>query len=196
MSSQYIIIAIAAVAIFLIVWASSAQSIEPFTVVRSHDGDTTTVRDRSGNQFDIRFAVVDSNEDSSGLRQAGGKEATQYLRSILPDGSKVSIVFTGNESHNRSVATIYRNGVNINLAMLQAGHAVIDPRYVKQISPEMRSQYQQAQAIAKRQKLGRWGNKAWSAEYPWEFRGRMISQRKVKNNDRNTYQIQSNRNNP
>lgn len=177
--NQYIIAAIAAFAIFLVVWASSAQSIEPFTVVRSHDGDTTTVRDRKGNQFNIRFAVVDANEDSNSLRQAGGKEATQYLNSILPSGSKVSIVFTGNISHNRTVATIYHNGRNINLAMLEAGHAVIDPRYVHQISPEMRSQYQQAQNNAKKRKLGRWGNRKWCAEYPWEFRRRIMAQRKT-----------------
>lgn len=179
--NQYIIIVIAAIAILLIVWASSAQNIEPFTVVSSHDGDTTTVRDRKGNQFNIRFAVVDANEDSNGMRQAGGKEATQYLNSILPSGSKVSIVFTGNTSHNRTVATIYRNGVNINLAMLEAGHAVVDPRYVKQISLEMRSQYQEAQANAKRRKLGRWSKKAWNSKTPWEFRTEVMAQRKIKN---------------
>jgi micrococcal nuclease len=175
--TQYIIIAIIAIAIFLI-WTSSAQSIEPFTVISAHDGDTITAKDKQGNKFNIRFAVVDANEDSNHLRQSGGEQATNYLRSILPVGSKVSLQFTGNTSHNRTVATVYKGGVNINLAMVKAGHAVVDPRYLKQIPRELQDSYLDHEAFAKRQKLGRWGNKAWSAEYPWEFRRRIMSQRR------------------
>ena len=66
--------AIIFIALFLILWAiSSSQNTEPFTVIRHHDGDTTTVRDSDGNQFNIRYCVIDANE----LRQAGGKEAKE-----------------------------------------------------------------------------------------------------------------------
>ena len=162
--SQYVIIAIIAIAIFLI-WIASTQNVEPFTVISSHDGDTTTVRDRNGNQFKIRYTAIDANE----LGQAGGKEARDYLYSLIPVDSKVSIVFTGNESYGRYEATIYRNGKNISFAMLQAGHAVIDPRYIKRIAPDMRADYQKAQDNAKNNKLGRWKSKK-TQQMPSEWR--------------------------
>lgn len=152
--TQYIIAAIIAIALFF-AWSVSAQNVEPYTVVRHHDGDTTIVRDRNGTQFNIRYLVIDANE----LKQAGGVEARDYLYSLLPVGSKVSVAFTGNKSHNRYEGTVYRNGRNINLAMLQAGYAVIDPRYIKRIDPAMRAEYTQAQANAKNRKLGRWSSK-------------------------------------
>lgn len=158
--------AIIFIALFLILWAiASSQSTEPFTVIRHHDGDTTTVKDSDGNQFNIRYCVIDANE----LRQAGGKEAKEYLDYLLPVGSKVSIAFTGNKSHDRYEGTVYRNGRNINLAMLQAGHAVIDERYIKRISTDMATEYRKAQAEAKRQKLGRWESKR-TQQMPSDFR--------------------------
>jgi endonuclease YncB( thermonuclease family) len=162
--NQYVIIAIIAIAIFLI-WIASTQNVEPFTVISSHDGDTTTVRDRNGNQFKIRYAAIDANE----LGQAGGKEARDYLYSLIPVDSKVSIVFTGNESYGRYEATIYRNGKNISLAMLQAGHAVIDTRYIKRIELDMRADYQKAQDNAKKNKLGRWSSRK-TQQMPSEWR--------------------------
>ena len=163
---NYLISAILLAAIIVFIIAASNHDIAPFTVLYSHDGDTTKVRDKNGSEFSIRFAVVDANE----IKQLGGKEATAYLRSILPDGSKVSLAFTGNESHNRSVATVYYRGENINLAMLKAGHAIIDDRYVRQISKDMQSEYYHAQSEAKRRKLGRWSNPKWCKHTPWEFR--------------------------
>jgi endonuclease YncB( thermonuclease family) len=171
--NQFLIYAIIFFAIIVFLVPASQQDIAPFIVIGRHDGDSIRVRDKDNKEFAIRFAVVDSNEDSNGLRQAGGKEATAYLHSILPIGAKVSLKFTGNESHNRSVATVYHRGENINLAMLKAGHAMIDPRYLKQIPKEMQKSYLDHQAWAKKQRLGRWSKKAWCAQTPWEFRETM-----------------------
>lgn len=162
--TQLIIFAITVAAIFLL-WAFSVHSTEPYTVVKHHDGDTTTVRDKDGNQFNIRYCVIDANE----LRQAGGKEARDYLYYLLPVGSKVSVAFTDNKSHNRYEGTVYSNGRNINLAMLQAGYAVIDERYTRRINGDLLQQYRQAQNTAKKQKLGRWANRT-TQQMPWDFR--------------------------
>jgi endonuclease YncB( thermonuclease family) len=176
MSNQIIIGAfIAAASVALLSWASSHDR-EPFTVVKHHDGDTTTVTDKNGKKISIRYHVIDANE----LSQAGGKEAKKYLYTLLPISTKINIVFTANQSYGRYVGTVYHRGTNINLEMLKAGHAIIDDRYVKQISKEMQLEYYRAQSDAKKKKVGRWSNRKWCVQTPWEFRESMAKRRKAR----------------
>jgi endonuclease YncB( thermonuclease family) len=158
--NQYLLSAIIAVAILAVIILSSQQDIAPFTVVSIHDGDTITVKDKANTGFEIRFFIVDSNENSKRLQQLGGEESTEYLKSILPISSKVSIDFTGRKSYERHIATVYFKGQNINLEMLKSGHAIIDERYIKQLPRESQIEYYQAQKVAKDRRLGRWSNKA------------------------------------
>ena len=82
--NQYLISAIIIITILAVIILSSQQDIEPFTVVSIHDGDTITVKDKANTEFEIRFFIVDANENSKRLQQVGGEEATEYLKSILP----------------------------------------------------------------------------------------------------------------
>ena len=125
-----------------------------------------------GKKFKVRYAVIDANES----RQAGGKEATQYLNRILPIGSRVVIIPTSkHKSYDRDmIGTVYHNFKNINLAMLKAGYAVIDPRY---LTADIQEQYTKAQDRAKAHRLGRWGHTSHCAEMPWEFRKRTMCRR-------------------
>ena len=121
-----------------------------------------------GKKFKVRYAVIDVNE----TRQAGGNEATQYLNRILPVGSRVSIIPTSKrKSYDREmIGTVYKGWTNINLKMLVAGYAVIDPRYLQDIDYDMQKQYIKAQNKAKKHRLGRWGNPSHCAQMPWEWR--------------------------
>jgi endonuclease YncB( thermonuclease family) len=140
----------------------------PYEVINNHDGDTSTLKPIFGKKFNVRFAVVDANE----LKQQGGREAKEYLDRIMPVGCRVSLVCTSEKgSYNREkIAIIYRWWTDVNLEMLKAGHAVIDPRYIQNIPPSMQSQYTKAQEHAKYWRLGRWGNPKHCALNPWGFR--------------------------
>jgi endonuclease YncB( thermonuclease family) len=139
----------------------------PYEVIKHCDGDTSYLRHIFGREIKIRYAVIDANE----TKQAGGKEATQYLNKLLPIGSRVAIKVTGKASYDRDcVCIVYCNMRDINLAILKAGHAVIDPRYMATIPPSMQAKYIKAQSKAKARKIGRWSNPKWYAQNPWEFR--------------------------
>ena len=144
----------------------------PYKIIKHCDGDTSWVKPLFGRKFKVRYAVIDANES----RQAGGKEATQYLNRILPIGSRVSIVPTSkHKSYDRDmIGTVYHNFKNINLAMLKAGYAVIDPRY---LTADIQEQYTKAQNRAKAHRLGRWGHPSQYAEMPWQFRKRTMCRR-------------------
>ena len=165
--NRYIIIAIALTILYY--WKYR------YKIISHCDGDTSWVKPLFGKKFKVRYAVIDANETS----QAGGKEAKQYLTRILPIGSRVAIAPTStNKSYDRElIGTVYKGFIDINLAMLRAGYAVIDPRYLHQISEDMQIQYQKAQnrAIAKR--LGRWSNPSHFAQMPWEFRRKSMSRK-------------------
>ena len=139
----------------------------PYQIVKHCDGDTSWIKPLIGKQKKIRYAVIDANES----RQAGGKEATEYLYKILPIGSRISVVITGKKSYDRDlICTVYHGFTDINLAMLKAGHAMIDPRYLATISPSMQAKYIKAEARAKTKKLGRWKNQKSCVVTPWDFR--------------------------
>jgi endonuclease YncB( thermonuclease family) len=144
----------------------------PYKVISHCDGDTSWVKPLIGRKFKVRYAVIDANES----RQAGGKEATQYLNRILPTGSRVAIIpTTKHKSYDRDmIGTVYHHFININLAMLRAGYAVIDLRYLAQISSDMQRQYVSAQKRAIKHKLGRWRNPRDCAITPREFRERKM----------------------
>lgn len=123
-----------------------------------------------GEKFKVRYAVIDANES----RQSGGKAAKQYLTKILPISSRVAIIPTSNKkSYDREIiGTVYYKFKNINFAMLKAGYAVIDPRYLHTINNDMQQRYIKAQNHAKRHRLGRWNSQNDFAQMPWEFRRR------------------------
>ena len=162
--SYLIILAIALTILYY--WRS------PYKIIKHCDGDTSWVKPLIGKKFKVRYAVIDANES----RQAGGKEATQYLNRILPIGSRVVIIPTSkHKSYDRDmIGTVYHNFKNINLAMLKAGYAVIDPRY---LTADIQEQYTKAQDRAKAHRLGRWGHASHCAEMPWEFRKRTMCRR-------------------
>lgn len=144
----------------------------PYKIIKHCDGDTSWVKPLIGKKFKVRYAVIDANES----RQPGGKEATQYLNRILPIGSRVAIIPTSkHKSYDRDmIGTVYHNFRNINLAMLKAGYAVIDPRY---LTADIQEQYTKAQNRAKAHRLGRWGHPSHCYETPMQFRKRTMCRR-------------------
>jgi len=87
------------------------------------DGDTIKVGGQS-----IRFALVDTPE----YGEYGFNEARDLIESICPVGSPVLVDEDDGQtqgSHGRMLAVIYCNGMNLNEAVLDEGHADIDQRF-------------------------------------------------------------------
>jgi micrococcal nuclease len=95
--------------------------------VRSvHDGDTLRA------DIDCGFGIWTANQQlrllgiDPELGKPGGIEARDYLRSVLPIGSEVIIrtVKDQGDKYGRWLATVMVNGEDVNLTMIQTGHAV------------------------------------------------------------------------
>lgn len=58
----------------------------------------------------------------------GGRDATMWLQDYLMHdyvtGAKVKVLFTGAKSFDRFVVEVLVGGVNLNIALVESGHAV------------------------------------------------------------------------
>lgn len=96
------------------------------------DSAVMSVLDRGFNEFKhgarVRLAFIDAPERFTG----DGKLATAFVRDMVPDGAEVLLYSHRDTSgrYGRILAEIVYNGVNVNKAILDAGHAII-PSYVK-----------------------------------------------------------------
>ena len=88
------------------------------------DGDT--IKTMEGDS--IRFALTSAPE----LDEEGGQEAKEYLESICPPGSAITIDEDDEQlkgSHDRMIAKVYCKGLNLNGEMIINNHALVDTRY-------------------------------------------------------------------
>jgi len=89
------------------------------------DGDTLVVKD-----IHVRFALASAPE----LSEKGGIEAKYFIESLCPIGSTAFVDEDDGQtqgSYDRILAVIYCNGTNLNEAVLDKGHAVIDKEFCK-----------------------------------------------------------------
>ncbi len=87
-------------------------------VVRVADGDTISVLDRHKQQHKIRFFGIDAPERD----QPHGQAARRALASLV-DEQQVGVVIIEKDDYGRTVGTVYQGDTNINLALVQGGHA-------------------------------------------------------------------------
>ena len=76
----------------------------------------------------VRLRGIAAPEDRPGLVEPGGPEATAHLRSLV-SGREVICHLDGTRTRNRPVGVCYVDGINVNLAQVEAGHARDCPRY-------------------------------------------------------------------
>src|SRR5213593_4303800 len=94
-------------------------------VQRIVDGDTLHVRVDLG--FDIRVDQILRllGIDAPELRTASGREARDFLTSLLPIGTVVTVrtVKDRREKYGRYLATVLQGDVSINDTLIASGHA-------------------------------------------------------------------------
>lgn len=130
-------------------------------VVRVVDGDTVRIR-LAGAEDDesIRLIGIDTPETHGrgGLRECFGREATERLKKMLPQGTAVRVVrdVEARDRYGRLLAYVYRqrDGRFVNLAMAEEGFAApltVPPNVAHS------EEFVAAAAEARRRNLGLWG---------------------------------------
>lgn len=97
--------------------------------VRSiYDADTLRI------DVDLGFGVHKMSEpfrlfgiNAPEIKAPGGVQARDWLRALLPLGTEVILLTSKDkkEKYGRYLATIYKGELNVNDAVLAAGHAVV-----------------------------------------------------------------------
>jgi endonuclease YncB( thermonuclease family) len=132
-------------------------------VIKVTDGDTVTVLDHTNTQHRIRLQGIDAPE----RKQAFGNTSRKHLANLVA-GKTVTVKWDKRDRYGRIVGIVYIDGQDINLEQLKAGMAWFYRYYQKELSPENRKLYAQAEAEARGNKMGLWQDK--NPMPPWEWR--------------------------
>jgi hypothetical protein len=111
----------------------------------------------------IRMACIDAPETA---QRPYGAASRQRLQALAPVGSVVSLRPQTIDKYGRTVAEVFSNGQNVNLAMVSSGQAFV---YRKYLSACDGSAYLGAEAAAQRQRVGVWAVPG-GIQRPWDWR--------------------------
>lgn len=133
------------------------------TVVSVGDGDTLRIRS-FGKTITVRLGCIDAPETK---QQPWGEQSAARLKQILPPGSAVRLREIDLDRYGRTVAELYKGNSSVNLQLVQEGKAVVYHQFLSGCTAT-KSQYLQAEAKAKQERLGYWNQS--SPVMPWDFR--------------------------
>ncbi|MFO7570628.1 MAG: thermonuclease family protein [Smithellaceae bacterium] len=143
------------------------------TVTHVSDGDTIHLITPAETKLTIRLYGIDAPEIDRSDAQ-GGKTGQPYgdaSQKALADkirGQQIQLGVIEMDKHHRLVGIIWMGNRNINLEMLQEGHA---EAFVEYLKPPYRLKFLQAEREAKSAKRGIWSLPDY--ERPIDFRKRL-----------------------
>lgn len=134
-------------------------------VVGIADGDTVTILDGLDRQYKVRLAGIDAPERGQPFGQRSKQQLSEcaFGKTANVEGNKV-------DRYGRLVGKVHVNGVDCNLRQVEQGLAWHYKQYVLEQPPADRTQYDAAEAAARRERLGLW--KDPTPIPPWDFRRR------------------------
>lgn len=149
--------------------AAGGQNTEWYQVVEDsiYDGDTLRV-ERDGQELKIRMCGIDSPE----LKQAGGIEAREHLRSLVAQGDgAIGVVPIEKDRYGRTVSDLFvirpdGSEIHLNSQMVADGYAYHYKQYSDSCPQPVVLDIAEKQAEAAG--AGLWQNP--NAEKPWDFR--------------------------
>lgn len=127
-------------------------------VVRIADGDTLSVLDAANRQYKIRFYGIDAPERG----QPYGKAAHRELVRLVED-RQVQLTVKDIDDYDRRVAEVYRDGISVNLAMVEAGYA-----WWYRYHARSRQDLERAEREAREARRGLWSDQ--DPQPPWDWR--------------------------
>lgn len=132
-------------------------------VVLVYDGDHISIQGKDKKIYSIRLQGVDAPED----KQSYGKKARKKLDDLVGD-KDVKVIVYKKDMYDRYVGSVYLNGQDIGLKMIEAGMAWHFKRFSGEQTSDARSRYAKAEVMARTGKTGLWGEEAPMP--PWEYR--------------------------
>jgi micrococcal nuclease len=120
------------------------------------DGDTVTVMTANHTKLRIRMFGIDAPETPKSTKFPGqpyGTEAEAYLKQLI-EGKQVTVEIYQVDRYQRLLSTIFLDGKDINLAMIDAGLAEVY-RGPESGNP-YKARYQVAEDTARSVKKGMW----------------------------------------
>ncbi|WP_017651382.1 thermonuclease family protein [Fortiea contorta] len=149
-------------------------------VERVSDGDTLVVKDANNKNLSIRFACMDAPEIAHSSKEkqskrpsdrnqfAWGLKAQERLQQLVKQGGdRVTLNITDSDRYGRKVAEVrLQDGTFIQQVLIQEGLAKVYRPYLNKCPSK--DILQQAEAQAKQQRLGVWGDAKFTN--PWEYR--------------------------
>jgi endonuclease YncB( thermonuclease family) len=127
------------------------------------DGDTITVLDEQKRQYKVRLDGIDALESN----QDFGSRAKQSLSDPV-FGRVVTVTSSKKDRYDRTLGKVTLEGRDINLEQINRGMAWFYRYYAKELRPEDAAAYEQAEAGARQEKRGLWGDV--SPTPPGDFR--------------------------
>jgi micrococcal nuclease len=131
-------------------------------VVRVVDGDTLVVS-VAGKEERVRMLNVNTPESVHSNAKQNlpiGKEASQFLRDRI-EGRQVRLLGEKEDRYGRRLATVFSEGENVNLELVRRGWSPYITAYGK--AGDWHDEFEDAEADARREKLGVWGDPEWLA---------------------------------
>ncbi len=131
------------------------NSSSEYTVQHVHDGDTLFLKDAQGREIKVRLIGIDTPEVTDPV-ECYGPEAREYLRKLLPDGSKVIAEFDSDpyDQYDRALMYLWTSsGTFINEKLVVDGYA--DTLTIRP-NTEYRDLLSKAKTSAKNSLKGMW----------------------------------------
>jgi endonuclease YncB( thermonuclease family) len=129
------------------------------TVVKIVDGDTFDLLTKDKRTLRVRMYGIDCPEKKQDFYQSAKNALAGYIFK-----KSVQLKIAGYDRNKRTIAMVYCNHQNINLAMIKNGFAWHFSKYSSD------SNFAQAESQARKAKAGLW--KRPNPVAPWEFRKR------------------------
>jgi endonuclease YncB( thermonuclease family) len=135
------------------------------TVTRVKDGDSLVVRlaGAPGGSIEVRLYGIDAPEQS----QSGGDEAHRFLqRRVL--NRRVEVEPVTQDSYDRMIGIVYRDGASVNAALVEGGHAWAYRRYLAEVAGA--DAFCRLEDDARKARRGLWAQPPSTWVPPWAFR--------------------------
>lgn len=125
-------------------------------------GDGDTLRVAKGDEVvTIRLGCIDAPE----MAQDYGQEAKDQLQALLPVSTPITWRTIDTDRYGRTVAEVFSEGININLSLIESGHAVAYRRYLDSCDHDA---FLEAESRAREGRLVFWSLE--NPVMPWDFR--------------------------
>lgn len=132
-------------------------------VIRIADGDTITVLGEGDQKIKVRFSGIDTPE----MDQPFGAEARDRLVQMIR-GQTVTCECVKRDRYKRWVCKVLLDDLDVNWTLVRDGLAWWYRDYQRDQEPEDRIRYEEAEVLAKHQRIGLWDDD--SSIPPWEWR--------------------------